>query len=335
MTEQITESIYRIRIPLTDSPLKELNTYFIRGSESDLLIDTGYRTQECREALAEGLRRLGSDPSRRDILLTHLHADHTGLSTEFAARGRRIWISQTDLEWLRKRLEGGGQEIYFRRMLQEGFPVQVKEAIQKAGSSANAMIPRMTDQFFGVKHGDCFEIGDVTLQVIGVPGHTPGNLMLWAPKEKIMFTGDHVLFDISPNITDWEGVEDSLGDYLRSLRECRQYDVNLALPGHRNGGNYKQRIDELIEHHMERLNEVEEIIWRSPGKTAYEITGCMTWRIRAKNWEEFPNSQKWFATGECLAHLDHLLCQKRIKKEWSGYVWRYFALQDNYKEEIT
>lgn len=329
VTEQITEFIYRIRIPLANSPLKELNTYFIRGNDRDLLIDTGYRTPECREALESGLRKLGSDSARRDILLTHLHADHTGLSTEFADPDRRIWIGETDLVWLKKRLESVGQELFFERVLKEGFPVQVKNAIQRAGTSANAMIPRMTNQFCGIKNGDCFEIGAVKLQVIEVPGHTPGSIMLWEPEKKMMFTGDHVLFDISPNIIYWDGVEDSLGDYLRSLQECRKYDVSLALPGHRNGGDYKHRIDELIEHHAERLNEVEEIIWKSPGKTAYEITGCMTWRIRAKNWEEFPNSQKWFATGECLAHLDHLLCQKRIKKEWSGHVWRYFALQDD------
>ena len=82
MTEQITESIYRIMIPLTNSPLKELNSYFIRGSGYDLLVDTGYRTQECREALQAGLEELGSDPARRNVLLTHLHTDHTALATE-------------------------------------------------------------------------------------------------------------------------------------------------------------------------------------------------------------------------------------------------------------
>ncbi|MCI8577476.1 MAG: MBL fold metallo-hydrolase [Lachnospiraceae bacterium] len=329
MTEQITESIYRIMIPLTNSPLKELNSYFIRGSSYDLLVDTGYRTQECREALQAGLEELGSDPARRNVLLTHLHTDHTALATEVTPADRTIWIGETDLEWLKKKFECMGQNVFFQRLLEEGFPPSVKDALVKADDSANAMIPKMTTQFCGVRNGYRFQLEMITLEVIEVPGHTPGNLMLWVPEERIMFTGDHVLFDISPNIITWDGMEDSLGSYLTSLRECRKYDVRLALPGHRNSGNYLQRIGELLAHHGQRLDEIQEIVWKNPGRTAYEITGCMTWRIRARNWEEFPNSQKWFATGECLAHLDHLVCQKRIKKEWSGHLWRYFPHQDD------
>ena len=39
-------------------------------TEEDLLIDTGFRREECRKALAEGLRILGSRPERRNILLS-------------------------------------------------------------------------------------------------------------------------------------------------------------------------------------------------------------------------------------------------------------------------
>ena len=32
----------------------------------------------------------------------------------------------------------------------------------------------------------------------------------------------------------------------------------------------------------------------------------MTWDINAKSWDDFPLMQKWFATGEALAHLRFL-----------------------------
>lgn len=51
-----------------------------------------------------------------------------------------------------------------------------------------------------------------------------------------MLLGDHVLFDITPNITDWWDVPDSLGDYLRSLDKIAAYPVTLPLPGHREAG---------------------------------------------------------------------------------------------------
>ena len=41
----------------------------------------------------------------------------------------------------------------------------------------------------------------------------------------------------------------------------------------------------------------------------------MTWRIRAKNWEDFPIPQKWFAVGECLSHLDLLRLEGQVREE--------------------
>ena len=138
-----------------------------------------------------------------------------------------------------------------------------------------------------------------------------------------MFTGDHVLFDITPNITEWEGVEDSLGDYLESLLRVRNYPVELALPGHRHSGNYQERIGEIIAHHGRRLADTERIIREHPGLTGYEIAGLMKWKIRARSWEEFPATQKWFAVGECFSHLDYLRKRGIIRRFRDGALWRY------------
>ena len=97
MTEKITDQIYRIGIPLPGNPLKELNSYFIRGEESDLLIDTGFRKEECRAALKAGLEELGADIERLDVLLTHLHSDHAVFPGKLPERTGRF-ISP-DLIW--------------------------------------------------------------------------------------------------------------------------------------------------------------------------------------------------------------------------------------------
>ena len=85
MYTQIEENIYSIFVPLPDNPLKNLNAYFIRGEGGrNLLIDTGFRRDECREALLEGLSGLGARLEDTDICLTHLHSDHSGLAVEAA-----------------------------------------------------------------------------------------------------------------------------------------------------------------------------------------------------------------------------------------------------------
>jgi len=56
---------------LIGSPLRKLNSYFVRGIEQDLLIAPAFRKAECLDALQEGLRQPGSQSERRDVLITH------------------------------------------------------------------------------------------------------------------------------------------------------------------------------------------------------------------------------------------------------------------------
>ena len=73
---EILPGIYRIPVPLTGNPLKELNSYVIRGNgngDRNVLVDTGFRREECRNAVLEGLKLLGIRMEDTDILLTHLH----------------------------------------------------------------------------------------------------------------------------------------------------------------------------------------------------------------------------------------------------------------------
>lgn len=62
LVEQVADGIWRIGVELPQNPLRELNSYLIKGKENerDLLIDTGFRREECREALFAGLRRLAA-----------------------------------------------------------------------------------------------------------------------------------------------------------------------------------------------------------------------------------------------------------------------------------
>jgi hypothetical protein len=49
----------------------------------------------------------------------------------------------------------------------------------------------------------------------------------------------------------------------------------------------------------------------------------MTWDIVARSWEEFPIMQRWFATGEAIAHLRFLEEQGRVTREDDGDLIMY------------
>lgn len=326
MAEEIMPRLYRLPVELPNSPLKLLNSYLLLGDERNLLIDTGYNMPLCLESLSGQLAALNVDMERTDILLTHLHADHTGLAPEIAAPGTRVYISAGELPWM---LHDTSRVLWRENsedMVRFGFPRETVEHFLRR-SREHSVSPRYDFQDYRpFEEGDEFTCGDYTLRAISTPGHTPGNMCFWMEKQKTMFTGDHVLFDISPNITSWAGVPDSLGDYLKSLHKIDGYDVETALPGHRETGRFHARIAALLGHHEKRLARCLEIVKRRPEQTVCEIASQMHWKIRGSTWDEFPMPQKWFAVGEAASHLQHLEVCGFIKGDRSGEVIHWTAL---------
>lgn len=304
LTTQIAENLFTFQIPLPNNPLKWLNCYVIKDGEGkNLLIDTGFRCPACQDVLFAGISELELDLSRTDVLITHLHSDHSGNADVLRERGCRILMSKKDHDII---LSGGWTDNE-TLCYQAGMTPEILSVVQANNPAAlYASKPFPADI---VADGDILEYGGYRLECLEFPGHSPGHLCLYCREQRIMFTGDHVLFDITPNITAWGGVHDILYRYLQSLDRIAAYDVALALPAHRSTGSISMhmRIDQLKAHHAERLAETRQKVQEHPGSTAYEIAGLITWKIRANSWADFPAGQKWFAVGETAAHLDYLV----------------------------
>ena len=306
MSQKVLENIYRIIVPLPQNPLKTLNSYLIKGSERNLLIDTGFRHKQCYEVLTDELKNLGISMENTDILLTHLHSDHTGLAPDIASDSTKIYLSREEIDWM----YGKPREECWKKddikLLRAGFDKKVIDHdLKNAPTRAMANDPTFT-RFLPIDDGQIFHYGGYDLKAVKTPGHTPAHMCLWMEEQKTMFTGDHVLFDITPNITFWFEMEDSLGSYMESLKKIDKYDVQLALPGHRESGDFHSRIATLLKHHKDRLDECYQVVKCNPGLSSLEIAGKMSWNIRCSSWEDFPVSQKWFAVAECQSHLRHL-----------------------------
>lgn len=219
MTECISEGLYRIPVPLPGNPLRELNSYLLRGRERSLLIDTGFRQEEGRRALFAGLAELDVDPGDVDVALTHLHSDHSGLAPEVVGETGWIYVSGPDRVYLEQPedTKWAHTDAFY---ISEGFPPEL--LAQNRANPARALAPVPTGRYRTLEPGAVLEAGGRRLTCLPAPGHTPGQLCFWDESDGILFTGDHVLFDISPNITPWNGMEDALGCYLDSLRAVRE-----------------------------------------------------------------------------------------------------------------
>ena len=285
-------------------------------------MDTGFNTPACEASLRESLRSLSCRFERLNVVNTHLHVDHTGLNHWFAGERRHIYIGAVDLERMMRHYRFAGFKRG-ERDRREGADDATFEAMLQFGpekDNAGRMIFD-DEKYVGLADGQVLDTGVCRLQTVQVPGHTPGNVMFYEPERKIMFTGDHVLFDITPNITFWPDFDNALQRYLESLEYAKRFDVALALPGHRSPGDYHARIDRILLHHEHRLAEIVGIVGSEPGLTAYEIARRMRWRIHLNPDGSFPPAQMWFAAGECMSHLDKLVADGRmLRVEGEPYI---------------
>jgi len=68
MIKEVFPGIFRMEIPLPESAFNAVNSYIIKGQKRNLMIDTGMKRRECREAIDACLKALDIDLSRTDFL---------------------------------------------------------------------------------------------------------------------------------------------------------------------------------------------------------------------------------------------------------------------------
>ncbi|MDE0333253.1 MAG: MBL fold metallo-hydrolase [Nitrospinae bacterium] len=180
------------------------------GEGPFILFDTGYR--ECvPEMLSWVESRTGE--ALEKLVLTHHHFDHSGGAEAVCERfGVTAHAHPLEMRLLEEELPG--------------LPVSP------------------------IREGEFVELGEMRLEAILTPGHSPGHLSFWWKEERILLGGDNVLLPSTTAVTAPRG---NLGDYLESLEKVKRLAPRLIYPGH--GPVIEDpisRIDELIEHRKMR-----------------------------------------------------------------------------------
>ena len=307
MIDEVRAGLYRIEVPLPGSPLQSINSYVVTSADRTLVIDTGMMRPECERALREGLDELDVRLSATDFFITHLHADHMGLVSALATDSSTVYFNRPDNAVVAAAREDSRNffDALIGHTRRGGFSEQeIAESLREHPGYKYS--PPAYPPFRFVDDGDEIDVGEYRFLVVATPGHTPGHRCLYESQRRLLVSGDHVLGDITPNITVWGDDDDALGDYLASLDRVAELDVELVLPGHRAAFiHFHERIDELRRHHRHRLDEALAAL-DSGRQTAYQVAAQMTWDIVARSWEDFPVVQKWFAVSEATSHLRHL-----------------------------
>jgi len=201
------------------------------------------------------LEQLNVDLEKADFFITHLHADHLGLLTTIASDTSAIYFNHREASMINsgirvgKILEGQLRVLHFEWLPEMNLRNLLKAILVTIKNKRGLLLYFERRRY----HKD----RRLLIKCIETPGHSPGHMVFYEPDKKILISGDHILFDITPNITSWLGIKNSLGDYLTSLEKSICFDVTLVLPGHRAiSNNQKKRIEELLKHHQTRMDEI-------------------------------------------------------------------------------
>ena len=316
LVSKLYEDIYNIEVVLPNNPLKAINVYVVKGEDKSLIIDTGFNQKECIDSLFKGLEELDIDIKDTELFITHLHSDHSGMAGIFKDAGVKIYAGEVDGKYINNMTSLTYWEEF------DKFKILLdleKDKVTYTEHPGYKYCLREPIEFTYVKEGQGIQVGKYFFEVVDIPGHTPGQIGLYERNHKLFFGGDHVLDRITPNIGYWGTEENILAVYFNSLAKIYSFDIDILFPAHRNIiTDHTRRINELIMHHKERLNEILNIL-KDRELSARDVASKMKWSIRAKDWDDFPNAQKWFAASEAMSHLEHLYHSGQVdKRQFEG-----------------
>lgn len=320
--------ILRIEVPLPKNPLRALNSYLIMPHTADeraLLIDTGFNHPQTLAALEEALHQLNIDLTKLDLLATHLHSDHSGLLAYFKNDSNQLFASTIDGGLINEMTT----EDYWQRFQNLYTIVGLDvDGITYKDHPGYTYCPKEIISLIDLEEGHQLSYGGYTFEVISTKGHTPGHIVLFDKNSGCLISGDHILDQITPNISYWgDHYGDSLAAFLANLDKIATLEVKVVLPSHRNiFTDPQRRISELKQHHEHRLDECLHILnQKKTPLSARDVAKDLHWDIKLKTFDEFPSPQKWFATAEAMAHLIYLVGIGKLREERINSV-AYFSL---------
>lgn len=311
--EQVKPGIWSLPIPIPGNPLHYVVVYALEGDAGLVLLDAGWDAPESFAALQRGLSIIGGGfEDVAGVVVTHIHPDHYGLAGRIREQsGAWIGLHPADAAMIYDRYEDPRPLLERQEAWLRGAGSPEHEIVDMRDGSLEVLTyVRVARPDVLIEGGDRPDVPGWELVAVHTPGHTPGHLCFHELRSETLFTGDHVLPRITPNVAfHAQSSVNPLGDFLRSLEALRGFGDVVAYPAHEwRFDGLQQRIDELIGHHAERLDAIEQVV-RGGAETVWDVASQMSW---SRGWDRVHGFMRRAALGETWAHMILLEEQGRI-----------------------
>lgn len=311
--------IYLLRVPFPHKPHKKTNIYIaVKGGEC-LLIDVGCGGDAPFAFVEAALESLGFANAPLNVFLTHLHPDHAGLLPYLAQAHRASVImgeeSYRSLMLARKAgcFEGKGWE-YLR---QNSLPPSDIAAIKEADLAPTVLFDTASVQ--AIADRDMLERAGCMLQAVSLRGHAPGHMGLHEKSSNVLFSGDHLLFDVSPALQSSFIPQNGLDLYIEDLHKICSMAPTLLLHAHGELLNdYVERAQWLICHQTERKLEVLKVIRKNPNLTGMEVAQRLRWNTPTQNLRSLPLYLRVCVLETAMVCINQLVHDKLVSRVFSA-----------------
>ncbi len=186
-----------------------VNIYLIDGGTEYVLLDIG--EEDALDDVIDLIRAMDFPLSKCKMLIaTHADVDH--VQAMASARDR-----------LRTKTAAHPKAAV---LIESGEPVQTFARISAQGVDLPLPGCKVDKK---LKDGDTVKVGDLTLEVLHTPGHTPGQLSFRLGD--LIFSGDNIYADGGVGVIDAHHGS-NLPDFIASLTRLRDADATFLLPSH-------------------------------------------------------------------------------------------------------
>jgi len=333
---EILPGVHQLKLPapMINDQL-DVNGYLVGGDRDWLLVDTGWNTGHTFRSLERQLQEIGvAFQDIRRIIITHFHPDHYGLAGRVKeVSGAEVLLHRIEQDFIDSRYISTDSllEQTAGMLRMQGVPGDELPRLQTASMEVRRYVsPSLADTT--LSGGERIRQGDFDLHVVWTPGHSPGHVCLYEPQRRLLFSGDHLLPTIFPNVgLHPQSGEDPLGNYLRSLQAVAELEVDVVLPAHEHVfHNMRERVREIEQHQRGRKAAILAVL-KEKCNTAYEVSCRIPWILNGvtMSFAELPALDKRLAVMSALAHLEPLCDEGAARKSTRDGVAFYEAAAPN------
>lgn len=202
------------------------NAYLVTTADGDVVINTGMPDGAERSKALFAPHRTGP---LRYIILTQSHADHFGGVPQFREEGTKLVGGPNFNEMLADMM---GMQSYFGQRTVKLWGSTLK----RDGPSKPIPTPAEVAPDILVDRELTLEVGGRTFVLISAPeGETIDNIVVWMPKEKIVFTGNTFgpVWLSMPFLNTLRGDKPRLvRNYLKAIETVRALGAETVITGH-------------------------------------------------------------------------------------------------------